>query len=133
MMARPKRTLPPVFLFVSFLALPPVPPDATAAEPAAAPKFDVKYMDTATNPCVDFYQYACGTWMKNNPIPPDRGSYGRGRELQEYNLTVLKGILEKASAPDPTRPAISQKIGDFYASCMDDKASTARPPAAIKP
>jgi putative endopeptidase len=97
-----------------------------AAEPARAPAFSIDNMDKTADPCVDFYQYACGTWMKNNPIPPDRGSYGRGRELQEYNLTVLKGILEKASAPDPGRSPVAQKIGDLYASCMDESAVDAK-------
>ncbi len=133
MMPRLQRTLPPIFLFVTFLALPPAPPAASAAEPSLAPRFDVKHMDASVDPCVDFYQYACGTWMKNNPIPPDRGSYGRGRELQEYNLAMLKGILDKASTPDPTRTPVNQKIGDFYASCMDDKAAVGKPPAALKP
>jgi endothelin-converting enzyme/putative endopeptidase len=131
-MPRSKRSLTPVFCFVALLVLPPAPPQATAAEPGAAPKFDVKHMDTSVDPCVDFFQYSCGTWMKNNPIPPDRGSYGRGRELQEYNLTVLKGILEQASTADATRSPIAQKTGDFYASCMDEKAGGGRPPAPIK-
>jgi len=97
-----------------------------AAEPTRIPAFSVDNMDKSADPCVDFYQYACGTWMKNNPIPPDRGSYGRGRELQEYNLTVLKAILEQAAAPGAGRTPVIQKIGDMYASCMDDKAADAK-------
>lgn len=132
-MSRPRRTLPPVFLFITLLGIPPGPPEALAAESAEAPRFDVRHMDAGVDPCDDFYRYACGNWMKSNPIPPDRGSYGRGRELQEHNLIVLRGILEKAAAPDSARSPVTQKIGDLYASCMDDKSSDARPPAPIKP
>ena len=104
-----------------------------AAEPTPAPAFSVDNMDKSVDPCVDFYQYACGTWMKNNPIPPDRGSYGRGRQLQEYNLSVLKDILDQASAPDPGRSPVMQKIGDMYASCMDEKGADARGAAPLQP
>jgi putative endopeptidase len=99
---------------------------ARAAEPVKAASFDIANLDRSADPCTDFYQFACGNWMKNNPIPPDRGSYGRGRELQEYNLTVLKGILDKASVPDSTRPASQKQIGDLYASCMDEKAASTK-------
>jgi endothelin-converting enzyme/putative endopeptidase len=84
--------------------------------------FDATALDRTADPCVDFYQYACGTWMKNNPIPPDQASWGRFDELQERNRLVLRDILEKASANDPQRDAVTQKIGDFYAACMDEGA-----------
>ncbi|MCI0658638.1 MAG: M13 family metallopeptidase [Acidobacteria bacterium] len=120
-------------LICVLLALPVHPAASRAAEPSQAPGFSVSNMDKSVDPCVDFYQYACGAWMKNNPIPPDRGSYGRSRELQEYNLTVLKGILEKASASDPNRSPVIQKIGDLYASCMDEKGADAKGASPILP
>ncbi|MBV9609813.1 MAG: M13 family metallopeptidase, partial [Acidobacteria bacterium] len=89
--------------------------------PKAIPGFDINAIDKAADPCENFYQYACGTWMKNNPVPPDRGRYGRFDELEEHNRAVLRDILEKAGAPDPKRSAVMQKIGDYYASCMDEK------------
>ncbi|HMK22084.1 MAG TPA: hypothetical protein VK466_07095, partial [Terriglobales bacterium] len=50
------------------------------------PSFDAAAMDKAADPCVDFYQYSCGGWMKSNPIPPDRTSWGRYAQLYEDNL-----------------------------------------------
>jgi endothelin-converting enzyme/putative endopeptidase len=106
---------------------------APAASPAKSKGFDIGALDRAVDPCADFYQFACGTWIKNNPIPPDRGYWGRGGEVQERNLLVLRDILEKASAPDPKRTPVMQKIGDFYASCMDEKGADAKGTSPIKP
>src|SRR5206468_3236869 len=80
----------------------------------ATPGFDIHAMDTAADPCVDFYQYACGSWNTKNPIPPDRSSWGRFDELFERNQIILRGILEKYSAADPKRSPLEQKIGDYY-------------------
>jgi len=92
--------------------------------------FDVNAMDKSVSPCDDFYQYACGNWMKNTPIPPDEASWGRFDELQEHNQLVLRGILEKYSTDDAKRSANEQKIGDYYYSCMDESAINAK---GIKP
>jgi predicted metalloendopeptidase len=77
-------------------------------------------MDASVDPCVNFFQYACGNWMKNNPIPADQTRWGRFNELAEDNLAILHDILEKAAQNDPHRDAVTQKIGDLYASCMDE-------------
>jgi putative endopeptidase len=89
-----------------------------AAQTGAA--FSPANMDRLANPCVDFYQYSCGTWMANNPIPADESVWGRPSEVQERNRAILRNILEKATVPNANRTAVEQKIGDFYASCMDE-------------
>ena len=87
----------------------------------ARPKsFDLGAMDKSVNPCEDFYQYACGTWRNNNPIPSDQARWGRFNELAEYNRQFLHNILEQASADDSKRTPVMQKIGDMYQSCMDE-------------
>jgi putative endopeptidase len=99
----------------------PVEPKSTAIPPAEESplRFDVKLVDRSVDPCQNFYEYACGTWMKNNPIPPDQSRWGRFSELQEHNREILHRILEQASQPSPNRDALTQKIGDYYAACMN--------------
>ncbi|HEX9120443.1 MAG TPA: M13 family metallopeptidase [Terriglobales bacterium] len=89
-------------------------------------------MDKSVDPCVDFYAYACGGWQKQNPIPADQSSWSLTAKLQEENRQVLRLILEKAAAPEPHRGPIQQKIGDFYASCMDEKAVDATGAGALQ-
>ncbi len=106
----------------------------TSAQAAKEPDhFDLKSVDSALDPCVDFYQYSCKKWIDNNPIPADQASWGHGGKLALWNQFVLKDVLEKASANDPNRSAIDQKIGDYYASCMDESGIDAKGAAPIKP
>src|SRR5437763_13044039 len=103
------------------------------SKPVTRPRScDLTAMDKSVNPCEDFYEYACGGWRKNNPIPPDQSGWGRLSELAEYNREVLHNILEKAAANDPRRSSILQKIGDFYATCMDEKAVNEKGAAPLK-
>ena len=101
--------------------------------PKAPASFDLNAIDKSVDPCVDFYHYACGTWLKNNPIPPDQSSWGRFNELHEHNQYVLRGILEKQSADNPSRNAVDQKIGDYYFSCMDEAGIESKGTAPLKP
>ncbi|HEY5026991.1 MAG TPA: M13 family metallopeptidase [Candidatus Angelobacter sp.] len=104
-----------------------------AAPEHPAPKFDIANIDKTIDPCVDFYQYACGNWIKNNPIPADQPAWISFTEVYEHNLLVLRQILEKAARNDPGRNALTQKIGDFYASCMDEAAANKAGAAPLKP
>ena len=92
---------------------------------------DIISLDKTCKPCQDFYRYANGEWLKKNPIPPAYPSWGRFTELAERNREHLHQILEKAAANrNPAPGSNEQKIGDFYASCMDEKQVNAE---GIKP
>jgi len=95
---------------------------AHAQQSKYTPALDITAMDRSIDPCVDFFAYSCGGWLKNNPIPPDQSSWDTYSKMEDENKTQLRGILEAASAPNPGRNAVNQKIGDYYASCMDEKA-----------
>ena len=92
----------------------------------------VSSLDKSIDPCVDFYQFACGGWTKNNPIPADRPIWSRFGELAERNRTVLRGILENA-AKATKRTANEQKIGDYYATCVDEDSINKKGIAVLKP
>jgi putative endopeptidase len=95
-----------------------------AAQTSSSSKigFDVSLIDKDLDPCNDFYEYACAGWKKNNPVPADLPVYGRFTELYERNLQISREILEGAAPGKAGRSANEQKIGDFYASCMDEDA-----------
>ena len=89
-------------------------------------------MDKSADPCVDFYQFACGGWIKSNPIPADQSIWSRFGELAERNRAELRGILESA-AKASNRDANEQKIGDYYSACMDEAAIEKKGVAVLKP
>src|SRR5215813_8178905 len=95
---------------------------AQSASKNPAPVLDVTSMDRTVDPCVDFFQYACGGWVKSNPIPPEKSSWAVYFKVADENLAQLRTILDAAAQPSSTRNAYSQKIGDYYASCMDEHA-----------
>src|ERR1700752_4431193 len=98
-----------------------------------SPSLDVSSMDRTVDPCVDLYKFSCGGWQAKNPIPPDQTSWSVYAKLYEDNLTFLRAMLEEAGKPDPQRNAVTQKIGDFYAACMDEGAVEKRGAAGIQP
>ncbi len=136
--AAPDGTSTPVAKVAAAAGSPPAagsaPTSAPAAGPASAPaprpltelpyspSLDPAAMDRSVDPCVDLYTFSCGGWMKNNPIPPDQASWGVYGKLHDENQQYLWGILQEASAPDPSRSPNRQKIGDYFAACMDEAA-----------
>ena len=97
-----------------------VPLMALEADPVASGSGpDLSAIDQTANPCADFYQYACGKWVAQHPLPSDRSRYGRFTEVSERNEKVLLQILEAAAPVKPGRSAAEQKVGDAFASCMD--------------
>lgn len=84
------------------------------------PHFSTKYMDTSVSPRQDFYKYADGTWLKQNPVPGDRFRWDAGAELQERNQFQLHQILNDAAADGSAKAGTSeQRVGDFFKSAMD--------------
>jgi putative endopeptidase len=106
---------------------------SAAPAPQHEPALDVTSMDRSIDPCVDFFKYSCGGWMKNNPIPADQSSWDTYSKMQDENLGRLRGILETASTPDPQRNAAAQKIGDYYSSCTDEKTVDRKGAEPLKP
>jgi len=98
-----------------------------------APGFSLDTIDKSVDPCVDFYQYACGNWIKNSEIPADQSQWVSFVELHERNLEIARNILEKAAAGGASRDPIDQKIGDFYGSCVDEKAANEKGIQALQP
>ena len=83
---------------------------------------DQSAMERSAAPCVDFYQYACGGWRAQNPLPADRSRWGRFAELSDRTEKVLLDLLQGAAVDRPGRSEIDQKIGDYYESCLDTAA-----------
>src|SRR6266852_2933668 len=99
----------------------------SAADDAASRGYDVANLDRTCKPCDDFHQFAVGGWLKANPIPPEYPLWGSFVTLQEKNQQALRGILEAASAnASAAAGSNEQKLGDFYASCMDTKSIDAQ-------
>ncbi|MGO9339670.1 MAG: M13 family metallopeptidase [Terracidiphilus sp.] len=88
------------------------------APPPAIRSLDLSAIDKTADPCADFYQYACGNWNKNNPVPADQVRWARSfTVLRERNTYLLWQQLD-AAANNP-KTALEKKYGDYYAACMN--------------
>jgi putative endopeptidase len=90
-----------------------------AAAQGVTSGIDLSWFDRTCKPCDDFYQFADGGWIKAHPVPAALPSYGSFYQLYESNRDVLQKILEKAAASNAPAGSDEQKIGNFYASCLD--------------
>lgn len=93
------------------------PAPAASPEPAGSDGVTPSWLDPTAAPCSNFFRFACGGWIDANPIPADETRWGVDMRLADQNRTRLRDLLEEAAAR-PT--AETRKIGDFYASCMDE-------------
>ena len=120
-------------------------PGSPAASPAPAgekrplaalpytPGLDVAAMDRRVDPCVDLFTYSCGGWKERNPVPPDQARWSVYGKLYDENQQYLWGILEEAARPDPARSPSRQKIGDYFAACMDEASVERSGIAPLRP
>ncbi len=115
MKREPVRRQLAAFIFVALpLAAAMAAAQSASAPPRSASGLDLAAIDRTTNPCTDFYTFACGAWAQANPVPADRQRWGRFDELQERNFGILRRILETPGGSGDER-----KARDFYAACLD--------------
>src|SRR4051812_30939794 len=112
---------------------PPAPAKPTVNVTLESVGLDPLAIDRSQDPCTDFYQYACGNWLKAVQIPADEPAWSRSfNEINKRNELALKGILEqatKATAPDP----VTKKLATFYGACMNEAASNQAGARPIEP
>jgi putative endopeptidase len=95
-------------------------------------RFDPDRIDKALDPCNDFFEYACSKWLKANPIPGDQAGWGTLNVMNIWNTSAVRNTLEEAAAAPKPNP-VEKKVGDYYASCMDESAVNKAGIAPLQP
>ncbi|MBS0567049.1 MAG: M13 family metallopeptidase [Proteobacteria bacterium] len=106
---------------------------AYALPPTVNSAFDPASLDARFKPCDDFYDYVNAKWIAANPIPGDRTRWGTFDELREASLNAQHKLIEDPSIASAARGTIEQKLGDFYASGMDEATIEKAGIAPIRP
>jgi len=113
---------------------------ATNSTASSAPKkvellpgFDKQLMDPSVDPCVNFWKYACGNFGKLYPIPADKSAYGTGSIVFDHTQDILDNLLNAVASPSAQHTPNEQKIGDFYATCLDEDAIQAKGLKPLQP
>jgi endothelin-converting enzyme/putative endopeptidase len=128
------RLLPLFFLFASFPGFSQA-PSASPDTHEALPKLQhlsADQVNPQVDPCTDFYQYTCSKFFAANPIPPDRVSWGVVGPLAKWNEITLRQVLEESAAKKTGRTTAEQKVGDYWASCMDESKIESSTPGVLK-
>jgi putative endopeptidase len=97
------------------------------------PSLDLNAMDRTVDPCEDLYTYSCGGWQRRNPIPADQSSWSVYRKLHADTQQYVWGLLEEAAKSTANRSPTRQRVGDYFAACMEEAAIDARGLKPIEP
>lgn len=130
-----RRCVRPIVLALStILLLAPAEIRAQSATPIPLKVVDIRWIDTTTSACTDFFQFANGAWLARDTIPADYSSTGVARDMSDGNELVVRSLLDDAAAKRRTLPVGSteRKLGTFYGSCMDSTAAEAAGIAPLK-